>query len=186
MHDPLFHTVLAFDLGERCGIARLDCVGGSPLAIDGTDLTLTHPDDIHRGHTLQRFLDCVIATVTAAHDGAPDPPPITLVWELIRHSAGRADSNMDYLMQHGELRAMLMLAAYRTGADIDAIPIGTWKKALCGNGNAKKPEVRVALLRRFPGLDSGTNQDQLDALGIGLAFAELRLKPRYRKVDADE
>lgn len=50
-----------------------------------------------------------------------------------------------------------------------------WKKALCGNGNADKAEVRRVVTEREPALAAlcGEDEDRYDSLGIALASAQL-------------
>lgn len=50
-----------------------------------------------------------------------------------------------------------------------------WKKALCGNGNASKDDVRQFVTEREPALAAlcGEDEDRYDALGIALAGAAL-------------
>lgn len=50
-----------------------------------------------------------------------------------------------------------------------------WKKALCGNGNASKDDVRAWIEKRHPTLAEacGQDEDRFDAVGIALGSAAL-------------
>lgn len=78
--------------------------------------------------------------------------------------------------QHAEVlfgaTGILKLHAYRRDIQIVGFAQATVKKALSGKGNATKPMMLAAAQERWPALNV-TNDDEADALGVGVAFINL-------------
>lgn len=64
------------------------------------------------------------------------------------------------------------LAANQRNISCSLIHNTSWKKYLTGKGNCKKPEVKEAVIKKFPGFSEITF-DEADACGIGLYYLEV-------------
>lgn len=157
--------LVSLDLGEHFGWASIVHKDGVILAAEGDTWDLTEPEEHEdRGDTLLAFQGALMILFRELRDAGL--PATLVVWE---HAVG---ANPRYIAEHGELRAVVMLVCKDLGLDFDAIGVGTWKKQVCGNGRADKKAVRETICNRF-GFDRKTSQDILDAVAIGVAYAEL-------------
>ena len=92
-----------------------------------------------------------------------------LVVEQPPYMSGRPGQAYVYLAAGVAIGALRSNIQFK---DITLVAPGTWKKVVCGNGNASKAEIKTAVLSAFPGLT--TSQDAADAAGIALWFARRR------------
>ena len=70
--------------------------------------------------------------------------PITAIWyEEVRRHAGTDAAHV-----FGGLMATLTAWAERRGVPYEGVPVGTWKRNLCGKGNATKEAVIEAVKAR--------------------------------------
>lgn len=85
--------------------------------------------------------------------------PFAAIWfeEVRRHAA------TDAAHVYGGLMATLTAWCELRGVPYEGVPVGTWKKAVCGKGNASKTEV-IAAIERQGFRPSGP--DEADALGV--------------------
>lgn len=78
--------------------------------------------------------------------------------------------------QHGEIlfamTGILKLHTHRRNIQTLGFSQATVKKALTGHGAAKKPQMLAAARERWPELEVA-NDNEADALGVGLAFIAL-------------
>ena len=93
-----------------------------------------------------------------------------IVLEQPPYMAGRPGQAYVHLSMGVALGAALISSEF---SEIVFVAPGTWKKVVCGNGNASKAEIKTAVLSAFPGLT--TSQDAADAAGIALWFARRNL-----------
>ncbi|MDP3264209.1 MAG: hypothetical protein Q8M59_14740 [Tabrizicola sp.] len=85
--------------------------------------------------------------------------PIAAIWfEEVRRHAGTDASHI-----YGGLMATLTAWAELRGVPYEGVPVGTWKRCVCGKGNASKDEVVAAMIAR--GFVPATS-DEADALAI--------------------
>jgi len=68
-----------------------------------------------------------------------------------------------------EVIAMCKLVCNEKNIPYTMVHNTSWKRVAVGKGNATKDEIRASLCRRFPQLETLT-QDEVDAVGIGLYF----------------
>lgn len=87
-----------------------------------------------------------------------------IAFEEVRRHAG-----VDAAHVYGGLLATLTAWAEHHGIPYQGVPVGTWKKALTGKGNACKADVVAAV--KSLGYAPGT-EDEADALGILLCRRE--------------
>lgn len=85
--------------------------------------------------------------------------PIAAIWfeEVRRHVA------TDAAHVYGGLMATLTAWAELRGVPYEGVPVGTWKRCVCGKGNSSKDEVVAAMIAR--GFAPATS-DEADALAI--------------------
>ncbi len=85
--------------------------------------------------------------------------PIAAIWfEEVRRHAGTDAAHV-----YGGLMATLTAWAELRGVPYQGVPVGTWKRCVCGKGNASKEDVVAAMVAKG---FSPTNYDQADALAI--------------------
>lgn len=87
-----------------------------------------------------------------------------IVFEEVRRHAG-----VDAAHVYGGLLATPTAWAEHHSLPYEGIPIGTWKKALTGKGNASKTDVMAEIRSR--GFAPAT-EDEADALGVLLCVRE--------------
>lgn len=141
-------TRLALDLGTDTGWA---------LRRDGTTISGTASFKVGRYEgggmrylRFQRWLD------ELARDG------VDSIWfEEVRRHAGTDAAHV-----YGGLLATLTAWCEHHGIPYSGIPVGTWKKSLCGKGNASKEMVLDAIKARG---FSPSGFDESDAIGVLLA-----------------
>ncbi|MBM3538527.1 MAG: hypothetical protein FJX35_24865 [Alphaproteobacteria bacterium] len=91
--------------------------------------------------------------------------PIAAIWfEEVRRHAGTDAAHV-----FGGLIATLTTWAELRGVPYAGVPVGTWKRCLCGKGNADKAAVIAAIRAR--GFDPG-DDNEADALAILLWVTE--------------
>lgn len=85
--------------------------------------------------------------------------PVAAIWfeEVRRHAA------TDAAHVYGGLMATLTAWAELRGVPYQGVPVGTWKRRLCGKGNASKGEVIEAVIANG---FSPASSDEADALAI--------------------
>ena len=74
---------------------------------------------------------------------------------------GGVKSTMVQAFVSGAVQAVL----YDLGIGVHLVPVGTWKKATVGKGNATKAEVKQWVEMKYPTL-KGEGQDILDAAAL--------------------
>lgn len=75
---------------------------------------------------------------------------------------GRIGNQIKLIELSGVLKANIYLSLKKCPI---VAPVPSWKKVCCGNGRAKKPEIKKAL--KEMGYDFKT-QDEYDALGVAM------------------
>lgn len=91
--------------------------------------------------------------------------PDLVVYEEVARHKGTAAAHI-----YGGLVASLAELCERCEVPYYAIPVGTWKKAVTGKGNASKTVVGAHVRRRYPRLSSNMTTDNItDAVGIWYA-----------------
>ena len=81
-----------------------------------------------------------------------------IVFEEVRRHAG-----VDAAHVYGGLLATLTAWAEHHSIPYEGVPVGTWKKALTGKGNASKADVLAAVRAQGYAPDS---EDEADAIGV--------------------
>ena len=85
--------------------------------------------------------------------------PIATIWfEEVRRHTGTDAAHV-----FGGLMATLTAWAELRGVPYEGVPVGTWKRCLCGKGNASKSEVIEAVIANG---FSPASSDEADALAI--------------------
>lgn len=85
--------------------------------------------------------------------------PIAAIWfEEVRRHAGTDAAHV-----YGGLMASLTSWAELRGIPYQGVPVGTWKRGVCGKGNASKEDVVAAMVAKG---FAPTNYDEADALAI--------------------
>lgn len=157
-------TVIALDLGRRTGWCYRSDNGAMDSGVhelyDKAGFKKTYQDGARFG-ALRRFvhgLDEQLggADIIAFEEAHP----------------GTHKSNRQRTLYAG-FRAALMEWANTHERPIYPIPVGTWKRAFCGNGNAKKPDIIAECVKRgFLPFDAPERENTLhddneaDAIGI--------------------
>ena len=85
--------------------------------------------------------------------------PIAAIWfEEVRRHVGTDAAHV-----FGGLMASLTSWAELRGIPYQGVPVGTWKRCVCGKGNASKEDVVAAMVGKG---FAPTNYDEADALAI--------------------
>jgi hypothetical protein len=85
--------------------------------------------------------------------------PIATIWfEEVRRHAGTDAAHV-----YGGLMATLTAWAELRGVPYEGVPVGTWKRCVCGKGNASKDDIVAAVVAR--GFAPAT-YDEADALAV--------------------
>jgi hypothetical protein len=93
--------------------------------------------------------------------------PIAAIWfEEVRRHVGTDAAHV-----YGGLMATLTAWAELRGVPYQGVPVGTWKRSVCGKGNIGKPAVIAAMRAR--GFNP-TDDNEADALAILLWALETR------------
>ena len=93
--------------------------------------------------------------------------PIAAIWyEEVRRHAGTDAAHV-----HGGLMATLTAWAELRGVPYQGVPVGTWKRTVCGKGNADKAAVISAMRSR--GFNP-TDDNEADAIAILLWAIDTR------------
>ena len=85
--------------------------------------------------------------------------PIAAIW----FEEVRAHRGVDTSHVYGGLMATLTAWAELRGIPYQGVPVGTWKRCVCGKGNASKEDVVAAMVAKG---FAPTNYDEADALAI--------------------
>lgn len=144
--------LLALDLGGSCGWFFL--APDEPAAFGTLDLVPNRFEGA--GMRYIRFQQ-ELSKLHAAH------APEVIVFEEVRRHLSAASATA-----YGAYKAFLMAWCETNGVPYSSVPVGTWKKALCGQGNASKELIKACVKRL--GFDVKTF-DEADAGGIAL-YAE--------------
>lgn len=144
--------LLALDLGGSCGWFCL--IPDEPAVFGTMDLT---PNRFEGGGMRYLRFQQELSKLQEAY--APD----IVVFEEVRRHLSAASATA-----YGAYKAFLMVWCETHSVPYTSVPVGTWKKALCGQGNASKELVKACIKRL--GFDVKTF-DEADAAGIAL-FAE--------------
>lgn len=173
---------------------------GEPVVI-GLDLSLTAtgyagPDGTrvikstgHKGDTLaQRFdrLDTLCREITyfaLCHDPAPFPDLVCI--EAPSLGQGRQGGTHD----RSGLWWMVVKSIIEHGPDVIQVPPATLKKYVTGKGNAKKPDMRMAIFKRFAvdiADDNEADAFALRALGLDLLGHPLAPMPAVNRTALDK
>lgn len=151
-------AILALDLGTHTGYAVMP--HGGPIASGAIDLS---PRRFEGGGMrylrFRRWLDEMNTAIG---------PLVQIVFEEVRHHTG-----VDAAHVYGGLLATMAAWAEEKEIPFEPVPVGTWKKALTGKGNASKDDVMgVVIDLGFP----VKTFDEADAVGIAL-WADGRAQP---------
>ena len=85
--------------------------------------------------------------------------PVAAIWfEEVRRHAGTDASHI-----YGGLMATLTAWAELRGVPYEGVPVGTWKRCVCGKGNSSKDEVVAAMVATG---FAPSSSDEADALAI--------------------
>jgi hypothetical protein len=85
--------------------------------------------------------------------------PIAAIWfEEVRRHAGTDAAHV-----FGGLLATLTTWAELRGIPYEGVPVGTWKRCVCGKGNASKDDVVAAMVARG---FAPSSSDEADALAV--------------------
>jgi crossover junction endodeoxyribonuclease RuvC len=144
--SPNKPLLLAIDLGTSCGWARGFAHAGPPLY--GT-LNLSPGRFSGGGMRFVRFQN----ELEVLLDGVG-----RVAFEEVRRHRG-----VDAAHIYGGLMATLTATCERMSIPYEGIPVGTWKRAFTGKGNASKQDVVDEAARR--GYNPKT-EDEADALGV--------------------
>jgi len=140
------HTVLAFDLGTKCGWALGS--GHQPMASGTLDLRAGRFSG--GGMRFVRFRKEL--------DSLMDIDVDLVVFEEVRRHMG-----VDAAHVYGGLMAILTAECEGRGIPYEGVPVGTIKKHVTGKGNASKTEMVKAIEAR--GLKPKT-EDEADAIAL--------------------
>lgn len=152
--------IAAFDLATRIGWARGE---GEALPLVGSHALDSAPG--HIGAFLSEFELWLAARLT-------DWEPSLVIFES---PAPAAFNSIASTRKTQGLAGVLEMVCYRRNVEVREVAPASVKKALTGNGRAKKPEM-VAAARAY-GLPIKFH-DEADALGVWLAAVRKR-RPEY-------
>jgi hypothetical protein len=146
--SPVITSILALDLGSTTGwavrTARCRILHGTaefrPSRYEGGGMRY-----LRFGKWLEQTLD-----VTGGIDA--------VYFEEVRRHAGTDAAHV-----HGGLLATLTAWCEGHGIPYQGVPIGTWKRHVCGKGNASKDEVIAAMRER--GFEP-SDDNEADAIAI--------------------
>ena len=144
--------ILALDLGTQAGWA----VSGNPITSGTVNLKSRRFEG--GGMRFLRFRRWLYEIIETA--GRPEE----VVFEEVRRHMG-----VDAAHVYGGLLAVVSAFCEEREIPYRGIPIGTWKKALTGKGNASKDIVMASV--RQKGFKPGS-QDEADAIGVLLVALE--------------
>lgn len=149
-HQQTSHpgTVLALDLGTTTGWALRSSDG---LITSGTASFRNGRFD-GGGMRYLRFTNWLAEICKLSG-------PISTIWfEEVRRHAGTDAAHV-----FGGLMASLTSWAELRGIPYQGVPVGTWKRCVCGKGNASKEDVVAAMVAKG---FAPTNYDEADAIAI--------------------
>lgn len=154
--DHLRHSILALDLGTTTGWALR---GHDGLITTGTVSFRPGRYD-GGGMRYLRFTNWL--TELDRLSG-----PIAAIWfEEVRRHAGTDAAHV-----YGGLMASLTAWAELRGVPYEGVPVGTWKRCVCGKGNASKDDVLTAMVARG---FSPADDNEADAIAILLWAIETK------------
>lgn len=144
---PNARPILALDIGTSLGWALRTRAGVS----SGTK-SFAEKRNETRGDRLLRLWRWL--------SGMNREPLAYVAYELVRaHGPGGILTAHCY----GQFEGVLLTWAARNGIEVRPVGVGTVRKAVCGNGNAKKPDVDAAV--RALGFVPSTH-DEADAIAV--------------------
>ena len=124
-----------------------------------------------------RMVECGAAT---ANLNDPEPKRLLAIYEVREAGIARcrpdvacvedifAGKNAKTALTIGEGRGVALLALARAGIDVHSVPPATIKKAITGNGNAKKAQVQGMVARLLGLAEPPESYDAADALAAAL------------------
>lgn len=143
-------VLLALDPGTSCGWCVM-APDGSVLAAGVWSLRRSPKD--RRGLLLARAWSLVDEAV-GKHK------PSAIAYERVF-----AHSSADAKDLYGGIVGVAEMVADAWSLPTEKVPVGTWKKALTGSGNAKPPAYLAAARAKWPGI--ALEEDSAAACGIG-------------------
>lgn len=151
-------TIIALDLGTRCGWAVLK---GKRVVDSGRWTLLTSRKGRHRAERWLNF-DASLEALINTHS------PDVIAYEEVRRHVGTTAAHV-----YGGLLARVEVADYLWPAIVvEPIGVGVWKKTAVGHGNATKDDVLHWAKRKFR--FTPKSHDEADALGIAEAVRMIR------------
>lgn len=149
------NSVLAFDLGSKCGWAH--SAKGGPVHSGLIKTTPTRFES--QGMRAIKFERAVRELLTTFHPG------IVYFEEVRRHSSTIS------AQVWGAYSSLLMKVTDEWGVDYQGVPVGVIKKHATGKGNASKELMIAAAKRRWPEQDVHDDNiaDALHIMSLGLS-----------------
>lgn len=147
--------VLALDPATVTGWAVLDLQGRPSIVRCGVLTT--------KGMTPGQRYSELVAMLTRIHEWCD---PAVLAYELPTPRGMRSAA-----LQYGLIGCIELHAHRRERATWTAYP-STIKKAVAGSGRADKGAMAAAVRRSIAGVPKGAGHDVIDAIAVGLAYAE--------------
>lgn len=148
-------TILALDLGTKCGWAALYDLSGGEISVESGVWNLQPSKFESAGQRFVKFKK-------ALHTNSG-------LWKLVVYEEVRAHVAVDAAHIYGGLMAILQEFCIARGIEYKGVPVGTIKKYATGKGNAKKPDMILAANRLFPSINV-LDDNHADALCL-LAWA---------------
>lgn len=158
-------VILGIDPGwDRCGWAKIRHQGQQPQFLEAG--LITTPRSLAKSLRLLNLFDQIEAVCRKS------PKPDLIVLEEVHPPpVGYRIAN---LVEVGEARGTLLLAAAKTGAEVSQLHPLIVKKTITGNGKAKKDDVARFLKFLLTGIPVNAIDDTTDAIAIALAASMTR------------
>lgn len=152
--------VLGVDPGTRyTGLGTVEVVGSRERAVEANTIRLGA--DLDHTIRLQRIYEGVLAAIDAHH---PDELAVELPF---------MGKNAQSMLKLGRAQAAVMLAAMHREVPVAQYAPAEVKKAIVGNGRARKEQVGFMVKTRL-GLRETPQEDAADALAVALCHAARR------------
>ena len=155
-HNLAFADTMPRDMLKRCHLHKYEL--GSPYTPQSA------------GHAL----DATLAFLEAIDESIPYQVERLLYIESPVTARGGVKTTVVQAFVSGVVQACFVKAAFK----VYLVNVMTWKKTVCGNGRASKPDVARTIKRRWPNITTA-DQDLLDACGVllhGLAVERARTR----------
>lgn len=149
-------TVLSLDPAASCGFAILNAAGDLPVLVDSGTM-IFRSSSKHTGKKWAEAADAIGELIAASN------ADVVLYEKVARNSSRMA------ALSYGFFSHSIEAACYRNGVKCEAVPVQTWKRAVCRNAHADKLEVQKHVQRHL-GPIIFESDDQSDAIAIGLSY----------------